>query len=51
VHHHGQKPSPHDDALVWLDNYLVNEIERKRLEALEEYRRQYEVDTGFLPGR
>src|SRR5262245_61950337 len=49
--HHGHKPSPHDDPMDWLDSYLVNEIERKRLEALEEYRRQYERDTGFLPGR
>jgi hypothetical protein len=49
--HHGHKPSPHDDPMDWLDSYLVNEIERKRLESLEEYRRQYELDTGFLPGR
>ncbi len=49
--HHGHKASAHDDPMDWLDNYLVEEIERKRLEALQEYRRTYERDTGFLPGR
>ncbi len=49
--HHGHKPSVHDDPMHWLDNYLAEEASRKGHEAIREYRRQYETDTEFLPGR